>query len=129
MQLLRDRLKVLVVDDMATSRGVLTSTLSKLGINKFTYESSVRDAVKALKTYRPDLVLCDMNMPEETGLDLLKALRSDPANQNTAFILVSGRPDANVISRGQVLGMNNFIAKPFTPEGLKICIEQVVGQI
>ena len=45
------------------------------------------------------------------------------------FLLMTGRPDRSIISRGHLLGMNNFIAKPFTTQGLKGCIEKVVGAL
>ena len=63
------------------------------------------------------------------GQSLLEALRSNASTQRIGFILMTGRPDRSIISRGHLLGMNNFIAKPFTTQGLKGCIEKVVGAL
>jgi len=68
-------------------------------------------------------------MPKRSGLDLLQAIRSNRQTNRTGFILVSGTADEQVINKGRQLGMNNFIAKPFTPEKIKAAIERVVGRL
>jgi CheY-like chemotaxis protein len=60
------------------------------------------------------LVISDYNMPEMDGLQLLQAMRTNPATQRTGFLLITGRADGSVIDRGKGLGMNNYIKKPFT---------------
>jgi two-component system, chemotaxis family, chemotaxis protein CheY len=125
---LRDTLKVLVVDDTATSRGLITQSLDELKIKNYTWEKDGAAAFKTLCSTKYHLVLSDYNMPEMDGLDLLKNIRSGPCPK-TAFILITGTADATVINKGRQNGMNNYITKPFTTMKLKSCIEAVTGPL
>ena len=68
-------------------------------------------------------------MPGMSGLELLRTMRAGTSTAKTAFILVTGRPDKEMIATGKALGMNNFLPKPFTPQDMKRCIEAVVGPV
>ncbi len=63
------------------------------------------------------------------GISLLQGLRQNAGTKAIGFILVTGRADQAMIQRGQQLGMNNFIQKPFEAPAMKTCIEQVVGRL
>ncbi len=126
---LRDMLRVLVVDDMSTSRGILLQALDTLGIGNVSYAENGRTGMLHAREKVPHLVLSDLYMPELNGLQLLQHLRAEPLTQKVGFILISGRGDASVIETGQRLGMNNFLTKPFTAAQLKSCIEAVVGRL
>jgi two-component system chemotaxis response regulator CheY len=126
---LRDQLRVLVVDDMATSRGLITQALDALGISNVATASDGRSALSSLAASPVHLVISDYNMPEMDGLQLLQTLRANPATQRTGFLLITGRADASVIDRGRALGMNNYIKKPFTPDDMKGAIEAVFGRL
>ena len=104
---LRDMLRVLVVDDMSTSRGILLQALDTLGIGNVSYAENGRTGMLHAREKVPHLVL----------------------TQKVGFILIAGRGDATVIETGQRLGMNNFLTKPFTAAQLKSCIEAVVGRL
>ncbi|MEM7642717.1 MAG: response regulator [Pseudomonadota bacterium] len=125
----REKLRVLVVDDMSTSRGILLQMLDKLGIAQVEYAENGVRAVERTKRSPPHLILSDLYMPEMNGLQLLQRLRADPATQRTGFILVTGRADPAVIDAGRKLGMNNFLTKPFDATDLKTCIEAVAGRL
>ncbi len=126
---LRDQLRILVVDDMATSRGLITQALDALGIANVETASDGRSALSSLAASPVHLVISDYNMPEMDGLQLLQTLRANPATQRTGFLLITGRADASVIDRGRSLGMNNFIKKPFTSDDMKGAIEAVFGRL
>lgn len=126
---LRDQLRVLVVDDMATSRGLITQALDALGISNVATASDGRSALSSLAANPVHLVISDYNMPEMDGLQLLQTLRANPATQRTGFLLITGRADASVIDRGRSLGMNNYIKKPFTPDDMRGAIEAVFGRL
>jgi two-component system chemotaxis response regulator CheY len=125
----RDQLRVLVVDDMATSRGLITQALDTLGIAHVATASDGRSALASMASSPVHLVISDYNMPEMDGLSLLGAMRGNPATQQTGFLLITGRADASVIERGRSLGMNNFVRKPFTPDDMKGAIEAVFGRL
>lgn len=126
---LRDKIHILVVDDMSTSRGLITQALDEIGIKNYRTENDGEVAWRSLAQQPVHLVLSDFNMPKMDGLKLLEAIRSHKAVAKTGFILITGRADPDTINRGARLGMNNFIKKPFSPAQLKSCIEKVVGRL
>ncbi|SFA74850.1 response regulator receiver protein [Poseidonocella pacifica] len=126
---LKEKLKVMVVDDMSTSRGLITQALDEIGIVNYATSNDGNSALKALQAAPVHLVLSDYNMPGANGLDLLQGLRKTPATQRIGFILITGKATPDIIQRGQTLGMNNFIKKPFSVPEIKGCIEQVVGKL
>lgn len=125
----RNSLRVLVVDDMAASRGIMVNTLENFGIKSVYNEASADEALTFMLKNPVHLIMADYHMPKKSGLDLLAAIRSNRQTSRTGFILVSGTADQQIITKGRELGMNNFIAKPFTPEKIKAAIERVVGRL
>ncbi len=124
---LKDTLKIMVVDDMSTSRGLIMMALEEIQIKNVDWRKDGAAALQALVANPMHLVISDFNMPGLDGLGLLKGLRENKSTQRIGFILVSGSVDQATIQRGQMLGMNNFIKKPFTTPGLRACIQAVVG--
>lgn len=126
---LKQTLQVMVVDDMATSRGLITQALDEIGITNYDVANEGRMAMEKLAARPVHLVISDYNMPGVDGLQLLEALRKHPGTQRVGFILVTGRADPALVERGQKLALNNFLKKPFTTVDLKTCIEQVFGRL
>ncbi|MGY6410981.1 MAG: response regulator [Alkalilacustris sp.] len=125
----RENLHILIVDDMSTSRGLITQAMDELGITNYDTENDGASALKRLATRPVHLVISDFNMPGMNGLELLGALRQGKATQKIGFILITGRADKELLTKGQALGMNNYLAKPFTTAQMKTCIERVVGPL
>jgi two-component system chemotaxis response regulator CheY len=75
------------------------------------------------------LVISDFNMPGMDGWSCYKAYRADVKLKNTAFILLTGRADKELVQRAVQLGANNYLVKPFNIATLKQKIEQVVGAL
>jgi len=126
---LRDQLRVMVVDDMSTSRGLIIQALDAMGIRQVGYASDGHGALSAIEKSPVHLVISDYNMPGMDGLHLLHALRGGAKTKGVGFILITGRADKEIIDAGRKLGMNNFIKKPFAPQDLRSCIEAVVGRL
>ncbi|SFP67798.1 response regulator [Tranquillimonas alkanivorans] len=126
---LKDSLRLMVVDDMSTSRGLITQALDWIGIRHYETCNEGATALRTLAANPVHLVISDYNMPGMDGLALLEGLRSNKSTQRIGFILVSGRMDAAMVQKGKKLAMNNYIEKPFTPETMKACIERVTGPL
>jgi len=126
---LKDSLRVMVVDDMGVSRGLLIQAIEEMGIWKNQAENDGRVALSKLVADPVHLVLSDYNMPGMDGLELLKALRQNKTTARIGFILVTGNPTPDLISKGKTLGLNNIIKKPFSTASMKQCIESVVGRL
>lgn len=126
---LRDQLRILVVDDMSTSRGLITQALESLGIRSITTASEGAGALQSIAKTPVHLVISDYNMPGMDGLTLLQHLRQNAPTQGVGFLLITGRADREILERGQKLGMNNYLTKPFEAAGLKAAIEAIVGRL
>lgn len=126
---LRDQIRIMVVDDMSTSRGLITQALDALGIRHVSTADDGADALASLAKSPVHLVISDYNMPNMDGLKLLHHLRSGPKTKGVGFILITGRAEQQIIDYGRKLGMNNYLKKPFEPGDLRKCIESVVGPL
>lgn len=126
---LRDQLRVMVVDDMSTSRGLITQALDGFGVRQIESSADGPSALEKLAAWPVHLVISDMNMPGMNGLELLQALRKTPATHKVGFLLITGKADRQIIETGQKLGMNNFLPKPFQPADLRAAIEAIVGRL
>lgn len=126
---LKDSLRVMVVDDMGVSRGLLIQAIEEMGIWKNQAENDGRAALTKLVADPVHLVLSDYNMPGMDGLELLKALRQNRSTARIGFILVTGNPTPDIVAKGKALGLNNIIKKPFSTASMKQCIESVVGRL
>ena len=126
---LKDTLRVMIVDDMGVSRGLLVQAIEKMGIWKNQAENDGRAALNKLIADPVHLVLSDYNMPSMDGLELLRALRQHKATARIGFILVTGNPTPDLVAKGKALGLNNIIKKPFSTASMKQCIETVVGKL
>lgn len=126
---LKEKLHVLVVDDMSTSRGLITQALDEIGIKHYRMEADAESAWQGLVAKPVHLVISDFNMPRMNGLQLLAAIRAHQPISRTGFILITGRPEQEIIDHGMRLGMNNYLKKPFDTPQMKACIERVVGSL
>lgn len=126
---LKESLRVMVVDDMAISRALIEQSLDEMGVKQCLYEQNPKAALGRLVAAPVHLVISDMNMPGMSGLELLEALRQNRTTQRIGFILITGTPSPEILRRGQELGANNFVRKPFTTATLKAAIEGVVGRL
>jgi CheY-like chemotaxis protein len=81
-----------------------------------------RDALEAARTFQPEIVVCDMSLPDMTGLDVARALRVSLAGARGFIIAIcTAMTDADLLElerSGQALAVNLFLSKPITPEKL-----------
>jgi two-component system chemotaxis response regulator CheY len=122
-------IRVLVVDDDETMRALMRRTLERLGVSQI---YAAKDGVEALalaKSQLPDVIIADYDMPVMHGLQLLKAVRLDPALSACGVIMLSGIANAEVVARARDLGAASFIRKPFCRDDLQKQIDTVVYEL
>jgi len=122
-------LDVLIVDDQASTRHLIRSCLTQLGISRIRECEDGEAARELLRTARVHVIFSDINMPKLDGLGLLSAVRASPAIASTAFIMLTSRADTALVQEAVKLGVNNYIVKPFSLEVLKKKLEAVVGKL
>jgi two-component system chemotaxis response regulator CheY len=120
-------ISVLVVDDQQTIRSLVRQGLQQLGFQDVREAGDGEQALRTLLTKPAHLIISDYNMPKLDGLGLLRAVRSHPPFRSTAFIMLTGRADNDLVQRAVQFGVNNYLVKPFTVQILKEKIEAVFG--
>jgi two-component system chemotaxis response regulator CheY len=122
-------LNVCVVDDQQTIRSLVRSGLQQLGFREIRECADGEAGLRSVLTSKTHLVISDFNMPKLDGLGLLRAIRSHEPIRNTAFIMLTGRADKELVARAVQFGVNNYLVKPFTVQTLKEKIEAVFGPL
>ncbi len=122
-------LKVLIVDDQQSMRLLVRGGLQQLGFKEFEEAADGEAGLRSLVAKPANLVISDFNMPKLDGLGLLRAVRTYPPTSKTAYIMLTGRGDADLVQRAVQFGVNNFLVKPFTVATLREKIEAVFGAL
>ena len=118
-------IKVLVVDDQESMRDIISHMLKQLGFrNVFTAEDGVR-AYTMLKNGNFDFVVTDWNMPNMTGIQLLKAIRQNNDLKALPVLLVTAENKKRQIMEAAKSGVNSFIVKPFSAAELEKKIQLI----
>ncbi len=123
------QLKVLIVDDTSTSRMLIRDGLEQLGFRNIIFAADGEQALKMMMSTPAHLVISDFNMPKLDGLQLLQAIRNYKPTANVPFIMLTGKGDASVLTKGKTLGLNNYLTKPIDMGALRKAIESVVGRL
>lgn len=110
---------ILVVDDFATMRRIVKGVLKKLGFKNIIEAENSKTALSKLKKEDVGLVISDWNMPEMTGLELLKAVKTEEKFKDLPFIMLTAEGQKDCVIEAVKAGVTNFIVKPFTPDTLK----------
>ena len=116
-----DPLRILLVEDSAQSMNLTKGMLHDLDIRQiFTAKNGV-EALTLLGSFDGedliDIVLCDWNMPEMNGMELLRQVRS--ADPDLLFIMITGEADRGSVVEAKTYGVNGYIKKPFSPDELR----------
>jgi len=119
--------RILVVDDMMTMRKLVSKACNAIGFQDITEAPDGAQAWEKITNAAPSfgLVISDWNMPNCTGIDLLRRVRSDSRFGKTPFILVTAESEQTQIVEAIKAGVSQYLVKPFTPDSLKEKIELV----
>ena len=122
-------MRLLVVDDFSTMRRIIKNILLEIGYHNVEEAEDGNAALQKLRNGKFDFVITDWNMPNMSGLELLTAIRQDPALSATPVLMVTAEAaKENVISAVQA-GVNNYIVKPFTAAVLKERIDLILTKV
>ncbi|AOF83542.1 response regulator [Methyloversatilis sp. RAC08] len=108
------KMKFLVVDDFSTMRRIVRNLLKELG---FTNVDEAEDGVIALQKLKSsdfDFVVTDWNMPNMTGIELLRAIRGDAALKGLPVLMITAEAKKENIIEAAQAGASGYIVKPFT---------------
>jgi len=112
------QLKVLIIDDCESIAKLMAKILSMNGFEALVAESA-QAGLNLAQQAEPDLVICDVQMPDHDGFYVLEQLRQDNRFQLTPFIFISGEAiQREDVRRGMNQGADDYLFKPFTPEEL-----------
>jgi len=119
-------LKILVIEDDARWRTLIEVQLQAAGHAVLTAADGL--AGLALAAEKPDVILCDIEMPRLNGYGVLEALHQQPGLSDIPFIFLTGRTARAELRKGMVLGADDFVTKPFQPEELIASINGVLAK-
>jgi len=103
--------KILVIEDEPEMRRNITTLLTFHDYQPIAAENG-RTGVEMARRERPDLVLCDVTMPELDGFGVLQALQSDPTLARIPFIFLTARGERDDLRNGMDLGADDYLTKP-----------------
>ncbi|MBA4501044.1 chemotaxis response regulator CheY [Marinobacterium marinum] len=122
-------IKILVVDDFSTMRRIIKNLLRDLGFTNVDEADDGKTALPILKQGGVDFLITDWNMPEMTGIDLLKEVRADASLAHIPVLMVTAEAKREQIIAAAQAGVNGYVVKPFTAAVLKEKIDKIFERI
>jgi CheY-like chemotaxis protein len=122
--------KILAIDDEKSIRMLLTSFLGseKIGYEVVCMEDGIK-ALEELESNLPDLIICDVQMPNMDGYTFVQKLRERVHTKNTPVVMLSGVEGSKERVKCYKLGAQDFLVKPFNPEELHEIIKKNLNPI
>lgn len=125
--------RFIVIDDFATMRKIIKKVLSELG---YTNVDEAEDGAKALPMIQGatqngnpyTVIISDWNMPNMTGLELLKNCKADPSLKSIPFVLVTAEGEQKQIIEAAKAGVSDYVVKPFNAQTLKEKLTKVYNR-
>ena len=107
-------MKLLVVDDFSTMRRIVRNLLKELGFTNVQEAEDGVDALNKLRAENFDFVVSDWNMPNMTGIELLRAIRADEKLKHLPVLMVTAEAKRENIIEAAQAGASGYVVKPFT---------------
>ena len=119
--------KVLVIDDSAEVREYMRETLRRLGLEAVTAITG-KVAIAKAREHEPDLILCDLMLPDMDGFEVCGELRKLDEVSETPIIFVSSVSSEKHMERGMEAGANEYLVKPLKAEDVKSLVERYLSE-
>ncbi len=114
--------KILIIEDQAPMRRNIALLLELSGFEVFTAENG-KTGVEAARKHQPDLVICDVMMPEMDGHAVVQTLRAETATATTPFIFLTAKGDKADIRVGMNYGADDYLTKPVNRDDLIAAVQ------
>lgn len=121
------RSRILIIDDSATIRAEITGILSSKGYEVITASDGRRGLSKIWRT-QPDLILCDLGMPELDGFEVLRVLRARPDWAIVPFVCLTSRSERAAMRKAMEMGADDYVVKPVTADELLSAVGAGLGK-
>lgn len=124
-------MKILVVDDFSTMRRIIRNLLIELGFSGALIEEADdgENGLALLRRQRFDLVVTDWNMPNMSGIELLRAIRAEATLKTMPILMVTAENNREQIIAAAQAGVNGYIVKPFSASTLKEKLTRIFARI
>jgi len=122
---------ILIVDDSATTRAMIKRTiqLARIETGKIYEAGDGRAGLEVLASNAVDVVLADLNMPEMGGMEMTHRMRQAEATRNVPVVVVSAEPNVERLEALKRDGIQGYVRKPFTPEGVRDAIAKALAAL
>lgn len=119
--------KVLVIDDEPFILMMVEDKLQRAGFEVVTLSESI-NAVKVVENERPDLIILDWMMPEVSGIELCRKLKSEPDLLDIPIFMLTAKGQEEDEKLGFKCGVTRYITKPFSPKALLEMVQEELGE-
>ncbi len=109
--------RIFIVDDQEEVLSLLKDYLSGVGFEVMVCKES-KDVLSSINSFKPDLILLDLLMPDLGGFEICEILNNDPQTQGIPIIIISGLGDSVDIKKASALGVVGYLVKPFSLDTL-----------
>lgn len=124
---MKENMKIITVDDSATMRRIIKNSLKAIGYTDVIEAENGQVGLAKIQTENVDFVITDWSMPVMTGLEMVHAIRSNPALKHLPILMVTAVGQKEEIVQAIGAGVNGYIVKPFEAETLHAKMQQVLG--
>ena len=112
--------KILIIDGVTVARDLLKGALKQLGFKKITEAENGKRALQILREEDPfDLVITDLQILDMTGLNVLKAIKTDDTLKSTPVVILSSEAKKEYILEAIKTGASDYILRPYTLESMR----------
>lgn len=119
--------KILIVDDDLETTKLFEGIIKTSGHEPFSITES-KNAIKAIETFEPDLILLDIMMAQINGIALCKLIKSDPKTANIPVVMVSALSDEGTKRDSFNAGADDFVVKPIVPKTFLTLINTMLNK-
>lgn len=112
------RRKVLIVDDSETMRAMVSSTLGATGFEVIEASDGVQGLARLEEHPDVQLVVCDVNMPRMSGLEMLQAMKREPRHADLTVLMLTAQSAPELVARAKTAGAKAWLVKPFKADRL-----------